>query len=227
MALPTCQQIIDDTAIEFGDPAKAKIGQPVWLLWYNEAREQITRDYHVLEQDATHDLTIDEDRYVYPDDCVQMSRWRYNATPSDPNTYVEAGELFEDEFREIVALQVPTGDSYFRYWARPTFFQITPKPTATVLGGGLITYWQLAARTESGNEPTTDFDLPPAMRRLVVRLMLIFAKERLHRYEEAQRDRASWEVDMARAYERVEDRSDDRRPRLRLETAKRPYSGMV
>jgi hypothetical protein len=226
MAIPVCQEIIDSAAVEFGDQNKAKITNTQWLLFYNEAREQMTRDYHILEQDATHDITANEDRIAYPDDCNQMIRWRYNPTPADPEAWRESEEAFEDEFRSIVALNLPRGDTGFKYWARPQFFHITPQPTVTVPGGGLLTYWKMADRVEAGNELTTEFDLPLTLRRLVTRLMIIFAKETIHRYEEADRDRRNWQIDMENAYGRIEDRSDDKRPRLRLKTARQSYYGM-
>lgn len=214
--------IIGEAARSLSDPAKGKIGDIEWLLWLNEAIEHLSMTWKVLEEDATHQIDANEDRYLYPDLMVQMQRWRYSETPTDPLSYTKGGEIFEDEFSDATNRRMPQGDSEYRYWARAQFFQITPRPTVTVAAGGLITYWKLADRVL---DPLVEsFELPATMRVFTRRKMLMEAKLRLHRYQEYTTDLAVWERDIDKVAERFEDRSDDRRPALRL---KRRNSGLL
>jgi hypothetical protein len=219
------QSIIDDASQRITDPNKGRIVQARWLQFYNDAIEHMTQTYKLLEQDATHDLQANEDRYLYPpDDFVQMKRWRYTDTPSDPTTYRDSRERKEDQFRAETDWTLPQGDTGFRYWARAQFFQITPRPTVDVAAGGLITYWRLATTSTA---PATDvFELSAALRRFVRDRMVISAKQELKRNEEWPNDLAVWKSDIEAVYDRIEDRSDDAPETLRLKSAHRPFSRM-
>ncbi len=206
--------IIGEAATRLDDPNKARILPAGWLLYYNDAIEAITTDWKVLEQDATHDLLQDEDRYDYPDDLVQMKRWKWSPDPTDPTTYVKAGEIFDDEYDRLTTRNLPVGDAEYQYWARANFFQITPRPTATVVDAGLISYWKLATRA---TDAAIDlFPLPDTLRVLTREHMLMSAKRTLTRYDEYQVDLSSWELRVSKIADKIEDRSDDRRARLRI-----------
>ena len=210
--------ILGEAARALSDAGRGKIGTTELLLWYNEAIEHMSLTWKILEEDSTHPIDANEDRYLYPDLMVQMQRWRYSETPTDPLSYTKGREIFEDEFTAATNRSMPTGDQEFRYWARAQFFQITPRPTLTVAAGGLITYWKLAGRVI---DPLTEvFELPAGVRVFVRRRIVMEAKLRLHRYEEYATDLAVWERDVDKVADRFEDRSDDRRPRLRLRTAR-------
>lgn len=223
----TCQEIIDQAATDFGDPTMGRILQAEWLEIYNRSQRSLTRSYRVIEEDAFHDIAANEDRILYPSLCVQLKRWQFTSTPDDPASYVEAGEIFEDEYRAVTRFVIPTGDTGFRYWARLGFIVITPRPTVLVKRGGLMSYWKLAAKVVAGDEATVLLEVPETLEDLLVARMVIKAKSRNHRMTEAQAGLAEWEAEMAKAYEPIEDRSDDRRPRLRLRSAMRGYGGMV
>jgi len=219
------QSILDDASNKVNDPNKGRLGQARWLQFYNDATEYMTVAWKIREQDATHDIAADEDRYTYPDDCMQMSRWRWSETPSDTTTYEDAGELFEDEFRMVTNRSLPSGDTGFRYWARPQFFQITPRPTVLVQEGGLLTYWKIA--TAVIDPAVETFELPPAARMFARDHMVISAKRELGRNDEWPTDLVVWEKHMDLVWDRLEDRSDDRRERIRPESLRRRYHGQV
>src|SRR3990172_1769279 len=138
--------ILGEAARPLSGSGRGKLGTTELLLWYNEAIEHMSLTWKILEEDSTHPIDANEDRYLYPDLMVQMQRWRYSETPTDPLSYTKGREIFEDEFTAATNRSMPTGDQEFRYWARAQFFQITPRPTVTVAAGGLISYWKLAAR---------------------------------------------------------------------------------
>lgn len=219
------QTIIDEAATTFRDPAKGSVTQGDWLLYYNDAIEYMTLNWKVLEQDASHPLEANEARYLYPDDCVQMKAWAWNLTPADDTTWVRRREMFEDEFLAATNRSLPPGDGEWRYWARSQFFQITPRPTVDLPGGGLLTYWKLADRVV--DPIVTPFALAGTMRLLVRGHMHLSAKKNSYRYDQYQTDLQVWERDVTRVADRLEDKSDDRAPRLRLKSAARGTRGAV
>lgn len=218
------ESIINEVVREIGDAPKNRILEQDWIQFYNDTLESMTRRYKVLEQDATFDIEI-EDRYLYPEDMVQMKRLSATSTPSDPESYREVREKFEDEIRDRERWGKPLGDSYEGYWARATFLQLTPKPTVAVTDGLLISYWKLATRITVVAD--VELELPAMFRSLVRDRMLIFAKRRLTRYDEMAADLAAWEAELALSAPPIEDRSDDRRSALRPRSARRGFEGQV
>lgn len=221
-------EMIDKAALRLNDPNKGKLSPETWTMFYNDATEEMTRDYKVLDVYATHDIAINADEYSLPEDCVQMKKWFYATDdPVSPTTfYQEAGELFEDEFADAIRYALPIGDTGFRYFARAKSFRITPVPSKTVVAGGRIEYWKLRTEVSPAAIGSTQFELPASLNLLTRQLMQILAKENLHRYEEAAHDRAVWTRAIEKVADRIEDRSDNRRPRFRLRSARRGYSGM-
>lgn len=217
--------LISEAANNIGDPSQQRIKPATWLMLYNDTLEEITRDYRILERDATFDISLEEDRYAYPDDLVQAREVRWSSTPTDVNSYAEVGERFDDEQRELTRYGKFDGDTDFHYWARAEFFQLDPKPTVTVTDGGFISYWRLA--TPITVVQGAVFELPATLRKLSRTLLESNGLEAMERYAEAASLREQWENKMLKAYEKFEDRSDDRRAKLRLKSATRRFRGMV
>ncbi len=215
--------LIAEAATRISDPSVRKIVDPEWLGYYNDACHTMSRDYKVIEQDATFDTVVNEDRYDYPDDMVQMVRLRYSATPSDDTTYKDLGEKFSDEARELEQGGKTSGDPT-RYWARGSFVQLIPRPGTAVADGGLISYWRTADRVTVVAGSVLEFR--DVLRLFVRDRMVIFGKERLERYDEANRDLQVWTAAVEKVLDKIEDPSIDRQSRVRVPPARRAFSRM-
>lgn len=222
MPLPV-SDIINECASEIGDEPQGRFTAERWLQAFNKTLSEMTLKYRILEQDQTFDVLANEDAYLFPEDMVQMKRLRYTGTPSDTNSYLPIGEMFQDEVRAAESMGKSTGDQFQGYWARSQFLQVVPKPTTAVTDGLLISYWRLAVRVSSS---VGDLELPAMYRDLVVARMVIFAKRSLSRYAEYVSDLAAWKNDLEEVAEAVDDRSDDRRSALRPASAIRGNRGM-
>ncbi|MFN0131271.1 MAG: hypothetical protein ACKVW3_01870 [Phycisphaerales bacterium] len=217
--------VIDEAAARMGDPRFTLVSRTDWITIYNQCAEKMTREWGIIEQQATASLQQNEDTYLYPDNdnpddptspgiLTQLLQVDYNETPSDPLTWTEAGELFTDEFNFRTSGQYPTGDGRFEFWARANGIQITPVPTTTVVGGLRMRYYRLQRRVVSLTaEPV--MEMPGMYRTLLVDLMVIRAKVTKERVFQYTREIQMWENDMEQIAPKIERRSNVRRRQLR------------
>ena len=209
--------MLDLAARQFGDPRKTRINLADWLQIYNDAMEKITVDWQVLEEDATFTIVADESRYMYPEAAVQLRRVFFSETPSDDTTWRELADTPWDLFRNLTNCSLPE-NAPTRYCPRAQFFEMTPRPTAGIDDGGKVSYWKLADVIANEDD---NFELQGLHRMTVRDLMVILAKERMGRAEESTRELAIWTERLERIAKKIEHRSDDRRPALRLRSRTR------
>jgi len=209
------QTLLDEAAIRFGDPQKTHFGNALLLGFYNDSCEDITTRWQMLEVDAAFSWLAGEDRYSYPDDCVQMLRLQYNSSgvdgthgPTDQNLWRKAHQKWEHEYTRITDGHKPTGDDKIYYWARTNFFVVWPVPTTSLYLSGLMGYWKMATRATVGTDLV---ELPNALRRLIRDRMIVGMKESLSRTAEARADLEVWEARMDEVGPRIEDPVEDRR----------------
>lgn len=216
----TVQSVLDDAAVRFGDPNKTRFGNTELLSLYNDACEEISSRWQMIEVDASFSWVADEDRYSYPDDNVSMLRLQYNATPSDSTTWRKVYECTEEEYVGMTDGSLPVGDDKIYYWPRTSFFVVWPRPQTAVSQGGKIGYWKLADRQTSvttavdgtgASYTRSTIELDNAIRPLIRDRMLIGMDLTLGRSAEAAQRIQLWEASLDDIATRIESSVDDRR----------------
>lgn len=220
------QSILDEAAVRFGDPNKTHFTDAILLTFYNDATEDVSGRWQILEVDASFSWIAGEDRYSYPDDSVQMLRLQYNATPVDPTLWRKVYEIDEQEYVGLTDGTKPAGDDKLYYWARSNFFVVWPVPVTAVSQGGLVGYWKLADRQLTAVTAVDATGLSysrtviemPNMTRVAIRDRMVIGMEMsVGRTQEAEIRLAHWEQEMDKVWDRVDDPVDDRRERYRPE----------
>lgn len=231
MSITVVQSILDEAALRFGDPNKTHFDNGRLLGHYNDATEDITTRWQMLEADADFSWKANEDRYAYPADCVQMLRLQYNPTaidattgPTDQNQWRKTKEITEWEYTRITDGLKPPGDFKLYYWPRTGFLVTYPVPTVALYLAGRIGYWkradlQVTAITRmdlSGNAySASTTELSDSLRRMIRDRMQIGMKLAQSRHEEALVDMQVWEAAMDKLGPRIEQPVDDRREHFR------------
>jgi hypothetical protein len=206
--------LISQVAVRLGDPRMTRNIKTDLTAFYNQAIEEITLGWKVLEEDATTDVQANERRYSYPDECVQLRRVRFNPTPIDDTTGWNLIEDFWEEHRSHTNRYIEKNEPR-HYCVRANFFELRPMPTADVTDGLFVSYWKLGTPVVFGEESNTSVELSSTFQKYLRDYTAIFAKEKSGRYQEAAADRTSLEADLDRVAGRLEDKSDDRRSQLR------------
>jgi hypothetical protein len=210
--------LLSQVAVRLGDPRMTRTPLSDLLANYNAALEELTLGWKVLEEDSTCDATVNERRYLYPEECVQLRRVRYNATPTDDSTGWDLKEDFWEEHRGRTNRFIEIGEPQ-HYCARASFFELRQKPETTVVDGLCASYWKLGTPVLLENILTTDVELPATFRKYLRDYATIFAKEKTGRYQESSADRAALVESLDRVAGRLEDKSDDRRSQMRVRPA--------
>jgi hypothetical protein len=216
------RELLSQVAVRLGDPRMTRTTQENLLAFYNEALEEITLGWKVLEEDATCDAISGERRYLYPEECVQLRRARYNATPSDDTAGWDLKEDFWEEHKARTNMFIENGEPR-HYCVRSTFFEVRPTPETDVTDGIFVSYWKLGTPVTLADvlSSTAVVELPAMFRKYLRDYTTIFAKEASGRYQEASADRAALAESLDRVAGRLEDKSDDRRSQMRT----RPVQG--
>jgi hypothetical protein len=207
--------LLSEVAVRLGDPRMTRTIQSDLLAFYNQALEEMTLGWRVLEEDATADVIINERRYLYPEECVQLRRARYNPTPSDDDTGCDLVEDFWEEHKAATNRFIETGEPR-RYCVRASFLELRPTPDATIVDGLFVSYWKLGTPVMIDAVYSTDVELPATFRKYLREYAMIYAKEKSGRYQEAAADRAALTEALDRVAGRLEDKSDDRRSQMRV-----------
>jgi hypothetical protein len=208
--------LLSQVALRLGDPRMSRTSQTDLLAFYNEALEEITLGWKVLEEDATCGTLVGERRYLYPEECIQLRRVRYNGTPTDDSTGWDLGEDFWEEHKARTNYSIEDGEPR-HYCVRASFFEVRPTPDTAVADGLFVSYWKLGTPVIIADVlgGTALVELPAAFRKYLREYTTIFAKEASGRYQESSGDRAALAESLDRVAGRLEDKSDDRRSRLR------------
>lgn len=204
--------VIRDAAVKLGDPNYSRVTSDDWLLFGNMACRRLSQRLRIVKYLASFDVEADNEMYSLPSDSVQMTRLQYSPTPTDENTFRDVNELPLDLYRAEVNGGYPTGEPV-SYCPDAGFLRVTPRPTVTLAMGFRIEYWGLA---EAVTLPSSqNFPFQDVMRDLVVDGMMPHALRKLEKVAEADRADAAFEAGIVALEAKVQDRSDDRRTRLR------------
>lgn len=204
--------VINEAAAHIGDPLFRRISADEWLSFQNQSSRDLCRKLRLKLWTSVFDTVLNESEYSLPDDCLQVKSLRYNATPSDPTTAYWLTEAFEDEYRSLTDRTVSVSQPLHYFVLTQTFF-LSPIPDATVVGGGKIQYWGMPDNVTSPvseNIPVADF-----LRDTLRERMLIYGWRRLEKWDSAAAAESEWQASLATDRDRLEDRSADRRPRIR------------
>jgi len=221
--------LIDDAAAEVGDPNKTRIALPQWLSIYNRANRELCTKANILPFSDSFDLRpLDPDtgrpqqRYAYPEQMTVLKSIEVSETPDDDNSFRYLNEMFEDEFRERTASSYPTNTLPDSYFADAAWFFLVPIVTATIEEGGWITYYGLPDRID--NVAGAIMQVDDFAQDYLLRRMIIVGLSARNRHAEAATQLAIWDKDMEGLQDKLNDRSQDRRPSLAPRRS--PYRGM-
>lgn len=213
--------VINEAAELVGDPNFERITRSAWRVFMNQSARDIARKLNLVLKVATFDIVADDDEYAMPSDCWQVKSLQANETPTDKTTWWWLGEMFEDEFRAATNGQFPSGTRPIKYFARVDTFHLFYRPDTDILGGGKIRYWGMPDEVTS--EGTQNIALADIMRDSLRDRMCTYGLRRLEKWDAASMHEKEWQTSLGSDRDKVEDRSADRRPRIRT----RPFnSGM-
>lgn len=204
--------IANDVALVLGDQSFTRFEQADHLLAINRVCRELATELRLVQWEASFDVVAGIEVYALPADCVQMRSLRFSLTPSDITSFYKLGEMFEDEFESATARQYTSGDPT-KYLARQGYFWLHPLPQATSVAGGRLLYWGLpdaVADLTTGVLPLPDF-----VRDLVALGVQIHALRKLEELEQAAVYEQEYARTMALIRDKIEDRSADRRSRVR------------
>lgn len=215
--------IAADGSLVIGDDRYSRVTRDNWLTFVKKRSRLLCMRLNLVKRRAYFTITADDALHTLPTNCVQMTRLQFTSTPSDVNTFGDLTEMFEDEFRASTSNCYPTGDPQ-RYFTDQGFFYLIPKPTTEVVLGGRIEYWGLPDTVSA----QADFvPLPDTMQDILLQGCVVDAQRKMEKYPEADRLEAEWEANIDRLRNKVEDRSNDRRSKVRLSSQERGYGGQV
>ena len=203
--------VINEAALSIGDPKFTRVTRNDWRDFLNRSCRDMARKLRLVKRKATFDI-VAEQEYALPEDCVQVSRMEYNDTPVDKATWFEVREKFQDDFRDATDGSYASGrpDEYF---ADTDTFYLYPRPDVAVAAGGRITYWGMP--DEVTDEAVQVLPIRDVLRDTLRERMEVYGLRRLERFDKAQKAEEEWLASLTTDRDRLEDRSADRRARLR------------
>jgi len=216
--------LITRAGVKIGDPGFRRTSRTDFLQFFNEVQFKIATEIRCLEVDADFNIVADQYLYDYPDEAVGMTGVRFSETPTDINTFRWLREKFTDEWRMLTTPLRPSGNVW-AYYARPHCFELSSTPTLAVTNGGIASYWIHPAWLNS--ESSAVLEIPDFTQEFVMEGMTIHARLTGRDRVAAAQDEKRWLDSLVNLREKIEDRSDDRRPALRPPSYGNPYGGMT
>ncbi len=204
--------VINDAALAVGDPGFTRVSRPQWLSILNQAARDLARKMNLVTWTATAAAVAGDEQLALPADCVQVRSLRYYTNPADESTRAWLGEKYEDEYRSLTDRSSSSGDPLY-YFVEGETINVWPVPSADLEAAFRIQYWGLpdAVTNESTQGiPVMDF-LQDSLRERMVILGLRALKE----FDTAAAHELEWQASLTFDRARVEDRSEDRRTRIR------------
>ena len=205
--------VINEAAALVGDPRFDRVTRDAWRALMNQSARDIARKLNLVLKTATFDLVALDDEYALPTDCWQVKSFQVNETPADLTTWWWLKEAFEDEFRDATQGNYQSATRPTRYFCRVDTFHLLPKPDVTITGGGKIRYWGMP--DDVTNESIQSIPLVDTMRDSLRDRMVTYALRRLEKFDAASQHEKEWQTALTSDRDRIEDRSADRRPRIR------------
>jgi hypothetical protein len=204
--------VINEAAEALRDPAFGTITQPRWLSIQNRVARIMARKMRLVEWTTVTGVTLAEPEYEYPSDSFQIISVRYNETPGDPTTWFKLGELFSDEFEARTQRNYSTGTP-MRYYPATTSLFLHPMPDVTLASALKVRYWGLPDAVT--NASTQDVQLSDTLRDLLLEGMIAYGFDDMKDYESGASAQQKWQAALTFDRDRFEDKSADRRSRLR------------
>lgn len=204
--------VINEAALAVGDPQFSRIARVEWRDLLNQSSRDLARKLRLVLWTATFDLAAASDEYALPADCIQVKGMRWNDTPSDSTTWRKCDEWFEDEFNGATDGSFSEGDPA-HYFVRVDTFHLYPRPGTAITGGGKIIYWGLP--DDVTDEATQVIPIMDMLRDSLRERMVIHGLRRLDRFDKAAAHEQEWQASLTSDRDRLEDRSADRRSRIR------------
>jgi hypothetical protein len=205
--------VINEAAALIGDPEFKRVTAEAWRVIENNSCRDLARKLRLVLWTATFDIVANDHEYALPADCLQVKRIQCNETPSDQTTWWEVDEYFEDEFRAVTNGQYSSASRPYRYMAWLDTMDLFPMPDTDITGGGKITYWGLP--DDIVTPATQGIPLMDIVRDSLRQRMLVYGFNRLEKYDAAAKAEQEWQATLTVDRDRLEDRSADRRPRIR------------
>lgn len=223
MSVPVIS-IFDEVATQFGDPGYSRITKEQLLGMYNYVVRDICSRVNAVRYSAYFDLEVD-DQYSYPDEATQVVEVAASTDPSDPDTFLPLAEMQERNFRDRTRVGFSVSDVPEGYFPEPTIFHVWPRPQARIIRGGKLDYFAIADPELSWATGVLPF--PNFMQNWLVDGMLIRLLYANKQDAEGDSAYARWERKENEYQGKLENRSADARPRLRLATAVRGMRNQV
>jgi hypothetical protein len=216
--------IVNGAALRVGDPNFRRVTREDWLEFYNEVVEGIASRMRVIPYYGYFKIVAGQPLYALPARLVVLTNVGFSATPAVADSYRKLTEKFNDEFESLTNISYPTGEP-MHYHARPRHFYLISKPTVDVVRGGKVSGYQVPVPAR--NIDSEYLPLPDWFKNHVRNGMLVPAKRKLEKYDEAAADEATWLDQDAKLAENMEDPSHDRRAALRPSGWDSRYSGQA
>jgi len=207
------QLVINECATIIGDPQQGRITPDAWKVFLNQSSRDIARKLRLVLWTVTFDIVKGDPQYALPSDCIQVKKVQFNETPSDQTTWWEVKEMFDDEFRRATNGNYSSTSRSRSYYIENDTFWFYPMPDADYVGGGKITYWGLP--DEVTTPATQNIPLMDFMRDTLRERMTIYGLRRLEKWDASVKAEQEWEASLGADRSRIEDRSADRRSRVR------------
>jgi hypothetical protein len=224
MSSVLCSAVADEAATLISDPDYRRVTRPDWLIFLNATARTMARRMNIIEVEAFFDITSESDLYALPDDCKQMREIQVTQSPSDGATYYSLDEKFDDEFRARRQRSRQVGDPKI-YLMRQGFFQLDPFPSADYTNGGKITYW---AMPDDITDMTIQYvPFANVLRDTLREGMIVHALKKLEKFDAAAAREKEWDASLVLDRNTVEDRSADRRSKIRPLSSRSMYGGQV
>lgn len=215
--------IASEASIIIGDDKFSRVTRGNWLVFANRRMRKLCMRLNIVKRRARFNIVANNEIYALPANCVQMTRLQFTDTPSDIGTFRDLRERFEDDFRDATSNQYPTGDPD-RYFADQGFFYLLPMPTTSVALGGRIEYWGLPDAALAQEDAIS---LPETMHDLLVEGIVIDAQRKMEKFDQAAVSEQEWENTISETRVKLEDRSSDRRSKVRVSAMQRGFSGQT
>lgn len=217
------QTIIDEAAMEIGDPNKQRIEQAQWLTIYNMSQRELCQKANLLRLQDDFDLVAGQTRYDYPQGMVQLNGIEVSETPDDDSSFQWLAELREDEFRMITTGAYPTASIPTQYFATSSWFYLVGAVTTPIQDGGAIDYFGIPDEITAVDSSTV-IQVDDLARDYLRNRMVIHGHQARNRLVEARAALDIWNEELIVLQDKLADRAEDRRsslaPRLN------PYWGM-
>jgi hypothetical protein len=216
--------LVNAAATMLGDPNRGRIKTPDWLIHYNLSMNDICSLYDILQFESLADLPADG-LASYPVESTRISEVAVNETPAVATAWRVLDEKFQDEYRDLTRLGLPSVARPEWYFADQGYIRLGGTLAADIVGGLRSTFYGVP--DEALDLTLTHMPLPNFMRSYAVERILIYALRQDERESEAADYENRWNQRETWIRNKLEDRSVDRRDAIRPRGSTRKYGGMA